>query len=265
MSGYENTSFERDRRSKSLAARRGNGLDAESFVPLLDIDPMLEIPVLDALGRARIAAFVEPLDNHDRIRLYAASVDRVDARTIVASVSRRPPAVTGTAPTGSTPTVTGPPEIAAAESATVREPVLRPDLLDGRDPNAEFDAMIADWHVDTVAAIRSAERDLAREDAEWRARLVPPPTPRTEDDDPNDEEHYVPPAPPPLPRLSIATVFALLVLFASIALLAVGSRLGLPGDLTFLLGVGGILLGSGLLVMRLRERPSDEDDDGAIL
>jgi hypothetical protein len=29
--------------------------------------------------------------------------------------------------------------------------------------------------------------------------------------------------------------------------------------------VAGILLGAGMLVMRLRDRPDDEDDDGAVV
>jgi hypothetical protein len=32
-----------------------------------------------------------------------------------------------------------------------------------------------------------------------------------------------------------------------------------------LLGVGSLLLGAGLLIMRLRERPDDDDDDGAVI
>ncbi len=35
--------------------------------------------------------------------------------------------------------------------------------------------------------------------------------------------------------------------------------------MTFLLGVGGLLVGAGMLVMRLRERPDEDDDDGAVL
>jgi hypothetical protein len=38
--------------------------------------------------------------------------------------------------------------------------------------------------------------------------------------------------------------------------------MGLANQLVWVLGVGGVLLGAGILVSRLRERP-DEDDDGA--
>ena len=48
-------------------------------------------------------------------------------------------------------------------------------------------------------------------------------------------------------------------------MLSAGDWLGLGVDLTFLAGIGGILLGAGMLVMKLRAQPDDDDDDGAIL
>jgi hypothetical protein len=59
----------------------------------------------------------------------------------------------------------------------------------------------------------------------------------------------------------------LVVIAASIAVLAAGTTLGLDSDVAFLLGVGGILTGAGMLIMRLRARPPEEDDgdDGAIV
>ena len=252
--------------------RRENGLTADSFVPLVEVGPELGGRVLDALARARIAAYLEPGPDAARDRLFVASADRSDARTIVTSVSRG--AVTRRVDASSGPTtdkmpdpsvedpsieVAHDPTSSALASSELSDLVVAPDLLHGRDTDAEFTALIADWHVDTVAAIRSAERDLGREDSDWRARLVPV----AEPDD--VEEHYVPPAPPPLPRLAGATIFALLVLIAGIGLLLFGGYLNLGGDVTFLLGIAGILLGAGLLVMRLRERPADEDDDGAIV
>ncbi len=128
------------------------------------------------------------------------------------------------------------------------------------DAQAEFDALVGDWHVDTINAVRAAERDLTREDADWRMRLQLPAAA------PDADDHYVPPAPPPLPRLASATILALVVVAASVLLLAFGQALGLPGDLAFLAGVAGILVGAGLLIMRLRDSSDDdEDDDGAVI
>ncbi len=216
--------------------RRDNGLSATSYVPLADVDPDVGDHLLSALRRARIAAYLEPAAEADRQRLYVATGDRADARTIIVQVAAR----------------------ADGESA-----MRPPDLLDGVDTNAEFSALIADWHVDTINAVRAAERDLTREDAEWRARIEPRFTDASAED---DEEHYVPPPPPPLPRLSGATIGALLIMSASIVVLILGSEFGLPSDFSFLAGVAGVLVGAGILLMRLRERPpDDEDDDGAVV
>ena len=231
--------------------RRDNGLSAASYVPLADVDTDVGDHLLSALRRARIAAYLEPVagggaptegpgasestaSETDRQRLFVATGDRADARTIVQVAAR-------------------------ADGDSAMRP---PDLLEGVDTNAEFSALIADWHVDTINAVRAAERDLSREDAEWRARIEPGfPAASAED----DEEHYVPPAPPPLPRLSWATIWALLIMSASVVVLIVGSEFGLPSDFSFLAGVAGILVGAGILIMRLRERPPDEDDDGAVV
>lgn len=230
----------------SVPGRLDNGLVAPAYVPLTDVDVEVGRHLLTALGRARIAAYLAPVlppgglpgtAVADEVpqRLFVNADERSDARTIVAAAVRALGA--GEQPPG---------------PAT-------DDPLAGLDTDAAFAALVADWHVDTVAAIREAERELSREDADWRERLAQPPAA-----DPVwlDEEHYVPPPPPPLPRLAPATVLALVVLVVSVLVLAAGGMLGLPGDLTLLLGIGGLLVGAGMLVMRLREYP-DEDDDGS--
>jgi hypothetical protein len=238
--------------------RRDNGLAATSFVPLAEVDAALGDLLLQALGRARIAAYLEPTPDPGRQLLYAAAMERGDARTIVSRVSR----AAGAGESGGI----GPGDTADAgdtvtpSSASGPGAVSAPNLLQGRDTDSEFQALVADWHVDTVAAIRSAERDLTREDADWRARISPPPP-----SDADEEEHFVPPPPPPLPRLSPTAIGAIVIIALAIFVLSAGAWLGLGEDLTFLAGIGGILLGAGMLVMKLRAQPDDEDDDGAIL
>lgn len=213
--------------------RRDNGLIATSYVPLTDVAATLAPQVLTALGRARIAAYLAESPRAEALRLYVASAERVDARTIVTSVVR-----------------------AAGDDHPLADP------LDGIDSDAEFERLIADWHVDTHTAIRDAERDLTREDEDWRARLNPPPP---VDDTPwLDDEHYVPPVPPPLPRFAAPTILAMSVIAISIILLGFGGEFGIASRLTLLLGVIGVLLGVGILLTRLRER-GDDDDDGAVL
>lgn len=223
-----------------------NGLAAARYVPLTDIDADIGKHLLTALGRARIAAYLDespvaavPPAAPTR-RLFVAADERGDARTIVAAVVRA---------SGGTP-----PPIPADELKP------RPDPLVGVDTDAAFADLIADWHVDTVTAIREAEKALSREDEDWKARLEQAPAESSW----LDEQHYVPPTPPPMPRLSAPTIMAVLVLAASVLLLVLGGELGIASNVTMLLGVCGVLLSTGILVMRLREN-RDEDDDGAVL
>jgi hypothetical protein len=215
----------------------GNGLAAARYVPLTDVDATIGEHLLTALGRARIPAYLDPSPSRaDTRRLFVSAEERADARTIVAAVVR---AAGGT-----------PPPAPREERAD----------LQNVDVDAAFADLIADWHVDTVTAIRQAEQALSREDADWKARLEAEPA------DPMwlDEQHYVPPAPPPLPRLAAQTVIAMITIVLSILLLALGAQFGIASRLTLLLGVLGVLAGAALLVMRLRAR-RDDDDDGAVL
>jgi len=217
--------------------RRDNGLLATAYVPLTDVSVELGLQLLVALRRSRIAAYlIDAPPPASAQRLYVAADERADARTIAASVIKTAGAAPGT-----------------VEIST--------DPLAGIDAEAEFAAMVADWHVDTHLAIREAERSLNREDEDWRARLNPGPAaePVWLDDD-----HYVPPVPPPLPRFAAPTVLAMTVLAISILLLGLGGEFGLAGRLTLLLGVCGVLAGAAMLVMRLRAF-RDDDDDGAVL
>jgi hypothetical protein len=218
-------------------SRRDNGLVASSYVPLTDVAVPVAPSVLVALGRARIAAYLAETPATSAasgaLRLYVASGERADARTIVASVVR-----------------------ASGEQTQPADP------LAGIDPDAEFARLVADWHVDTHHAIRDAEKQLTREDEDWRLRLNKP---APADETPwLDEQHYVPPAPPPLPRFAAPTIVAMAVLAMSIVILAFGGEFGMASRLVLLLGVLGVLLGAGMLIMRLREH-RDDDDDGAVL
>jgi hypothetical protein len=219
-----------------------NGLVAAHYVPLTDLEPVLAAQLLSALGRARIPAYLDvtPADDGTR-RLFVSADERADARTIVAAVVR---AAGGTVPPAP-----------AHERAS----------LDGVDVDAAFADLIADWHVDTVTAIRNAERALRRDDPDWQAQLEAPEPAQQPPELAWLDEHYVPPPPPPLPRLAAPTITAMAVIALSILVLGLGGELGLADKLTLLLGVLGLLLGAGILLMRLRDRPDDDDDDGAVV
>lgn len=226
-----------------------NGLLASSYVELSDVPAAVAPRLLSALSRARIAAYLaEAPGSHGSLRLYVAAGERSDARTIVAAVLR----AGGEELPGGAP---GEPEVV--------------DPLAGVDTDAEFAALIADWHVDTHTAIRDAERDLTREDEQWRLRLGRGADPGA---DPGagdeltwlDDEHYVPPNPPPWPRPTLPIVVGMVLVAVSIMLFAFGDPLGMPFPLSLFLGVAGITTALVLFVTRLRDY-RDEDDDGAVL
>lgn len=80
--------------------RRGNGLSAPSWRPLVDVDPRLTEPLLAALARAGIAAYAEPAPGtrggYLEVQLPGTPTDRLYtdprhpdlARTVVADESR---------------------------------------------------------------------------------------------------------------------------------------------------------------------------------
>ncbi len=220
--------------------RRDNGLRAPAYVPLTDLDAGLGLLVLDALGRARIAAYLSGPPVHSGFdadpaslhRLFVASDDRVDARMIVAAAIR-------------------------GIGSEVPELAPQSDPRDDVDTRSAFEAVVADWHIDTVAAIRQAERDLSQEDAEWRSRLN---RPQARDETWLDEDHYVPPVPPPLPRLAAPTILAMAVIAVSIIVLGIGGQFGLASGLTFVLGILGLLLGGFILFSRLSEHRRNDGD-----
>jgi hypothetical protein len=225
-----------------------NGLLASSYVELTDVPATIAPQLLSALSRARIAAYLaEAPGSQGSLRLYVASGERADARTIVAAVVRAQGA-------------------AGADIADEAPdaPAGPADPLEGIDADAEFAALVADWHVDTHVAIRDAERALSQEDEDWQLRLSQQESSSPDDFTWLDEGHYVPPNPPPIPRPTAPIVLGLLLVVLSIMLFAFGDPLGMPFTVSLFLGVSGIIGALVLFVMRLREY-RDEDDDGAIL
>jgi hypothetical protein len=230
-----------------------NGLLASSYVALSDVPAERAPHLLTALSRARIAAYLaEAPGVKGALRLYVASGERADARTIVAAVLR---------------------------AGELPEPAVAPsDPLAGIDTDAEFNALIADWHVDTHTAIRDAERALSDADEDWRLRLGRAGAPRdtagtaaekAAGDDPDDvtwldDEHYVPPNPPPLPRPTAPILVGILLIVVSVMLFAFGDPLGMPFTMSLFLGVCGVITALVLFGTRLRQY-RDDDDDGAVL
>lgn len=254
--------------------RRDNGLEASSYVPLRDVDPRVGEHLLDLLRDAGIAAYLEPtsdIDSYTRaVSLPSPPSDRlwVDrnahpaASTLVADHADDPPtapavvvaAVPVSSGRGSTPS--GEPE----ETTQLDEKALWEQIVAGWDRDG--DTPVPRWPAqEDEADGRPAEAGV--ETAEFERTLIRRPAAPVHDPD----DHYLPPPPPPVPRLQRQTVGTLFVIALGITLLFAPGLLGFPADVSFVLGVLGIVGGMGFLIYRMRERlPSDEGpDDGAVV
>jgi hypothetical protein len=221
--------------------RRDNGLDATLWAPLRDVDPRVGEHLLDVLRDAGIAAYLEP----------ASDVGPYTRTVFLPS----PPAD--------------------------RLFVDRTRLGEGRS--------LVDRHADDHAPARgrAAERRPLRrdldEDAEW-ARIVaafeaehgrtvvdeepvdtPPPTPAEPEVLDRPEEHYEPPPPPPVPAPAPASLYAVLLIAVGAVLVIAPRVIGLTSDLGLVLGVAAVVGGVSVLVSRMRERSTDDGDDGAVV
>jgi hypothetical protein len=261
--------------------RRDNGLDARDFVPLIDVDPRVGEHLLDVLGLAGIAAYLQPsADLNPVIRsttLPSRPTDRLwvdrryagEARTLLAQHEE-----------------TMEPEVLAAPQ----------EQSDGIDVDAEWEQIIAGYDAPPATTVKSwpaaedtdeprpteGSRDSTEITPLTRAdhlRPIGPPVlgprdsvlaePSDEDDltDPTDDEGYTPPPPPPVPRPSGHTVFGVVAVLLGFLLFFRPDLLGIGERLTMLLGIIGVLGGAAMLVYRLRDglTADDDPDDGAVV
>ena len=171
-----------------------------------------------------------------------------------------------------------------------RERLARLDqaALDGLgfDPLLVEAAAVVDRHTDEPTAPRPVPPRSDRvtdEDAEF-ARIVaafeaehgrnvvaaeprddPPPPPAERSVLDAFDDHYEPPPPPPLPVLAPASLYALLLIGLGAVLLIAPTRVGLSLDLGLVLGVAAVVGGVSVLVSRMRDRDSDDGDNGAVV
>jgi hypothetical protein len=265
--------------------RRDNGLDARDFVPLVDVDPRVGEHLLDVLGLAGIAAYLQPsADLNPIVRsttLPSRPTDRLWADRRYANEAR---------------------DLLAQHEHEVQIGVEADADDEPRDPELDVDAaweeIIAGYDSDTAARSWPAVEDTddgrggeesysgggsaenapaatARRD-DLRPAGPPAPGPRdhqlaepSDDDvlDSTDEEGYVPPPPPPMPMPSGHAILGVLSVLAGFLLFFRPDLLGIGEDLTMVIGVVGILGGAGMLVYQLRDGLSadDDPDDGAVV
>jgi hypothetical protein len=228
--------------------RRDNGLDAPLWAPLRDVDPRVGEHLLDVLREAGIAAYLEPaadvgpytrtvfLPSPPADRLFVDRARLPEGRSLVdRHADDHAPAA-------------GP----AAERRSTR-----PDL----DEDAEWRRIVAAYeaeHGRTVVeeprpAPAAAPAQPAADAGEGAA------------DDAADEEHYEPPPAPPVPVPSPSTLYAVLLAAAGVVLVGAPGVLGLTTDTGLVLGVAALVGSAALFLSRMRDRSTDDGDDGAVV
>lgn len=219
--------------------RRDNGLDAALWTPLRDVDPRVGEHLLDVLRDAGVAAYLEPSAD---VEPYTRTVSLPSPPSDRLFVDR-------------------------ARSGEARA------LVDEH----------ADDHVQERRRARQPARRDVDEDAEW-ARIVAafeaehgrtvvdedpadplPPTPAEPSVLDRPEEHYEPPPAPPVPAPAPASLYAVLLIAAGAVLVAAPRVIGLSADLGLVIGVTAVAGGVGVLLSRMRERTTDDGDDGAVV
>src|SRR5699024_1965810 len=80
-----------------------------------------------------------------------------------------------------------------------------------------------------------------------------------------ENEHFVPPEPPPLPRPGRGAFVVMLFFVIGLVLLITPALLGVPKTVSMPLGLLSLVVGMGLLLLRVRRRLPDNPgpDDGA--
>ncbi|WP_448623931.1 hypothetical protein [Geodermatophilus sp. URMC 64] len=222
--------------------RRDNGLDAALWSPLRDVDPRVGEHLLDVLYAAGIAAYLEPaadvgpytrtvfLPSPPSDRLYVDRARRAEARALV--------------------------DTQADEHARGQVPErarIRRDL----DEDAEWARI--------VAAFEAEHGHTVVEDAPADAPLPPPPPPAEPEVLDRPEEHFEPPPAPPVPLPSPHSLYAFLLIAAGVLLVWAPGVIGLSSDVGLVLGVTAVAAGVFTAVSRMRDRSTDDGDDGAVV
>jgi hypothetical protein len=221
--------------------RRDNGLDAALWSPLTDVDPRVGEHLLDLLGTAGIAAYLEPATD---VAPYTRTVFLPSPPADRLFVDRSRTGEAGDLLAQQGDLLPAPPPAAPAP----------PPLT---DDDLEFARIVAAFEAEHGPA--PVVHEEPRDDP------PPPPAEPSVLDALDAADHYEPPPPPPLPVLSPATLYALLLLVAGVLLVFRPGTLGLSADVGLVLGVAAVIGGVFVLVSRMRERSIDDGDDGAVV
>ncbi|GAA3734406.1 hypothetical protein HDA32_003846 [Spinactinospora alkalitolerans] len=279
-----------------MTHRRGNGLLADAYVPLILLPPALADTMLDALRRAGIAAYAVPLgedvpalrdapmEDPPADHLYVDANERRSAEEILRSelpgLEEHTIEVGGQEPAGAAENTEpmAPTDPAARETAPAGgsgDDEVWADLVARFYESGDRDSAWPD--AENVSAGRLDDR-LDLEDLDATDELDPPgsvaedreghPAGAERRAELDDGDHYIPPPPPPLPRGDLTSRLAWGGLFGGPVLLLVSTLLGLPvPDWLAFCAVAGFVAGFVVLVIRMGDRPPRDSgpDDGAVL
>jgi hypothetical protein len=248
-------------------SRRGNGLSADTYAPLIDVAPELADALLTALEEAGIAAYAmpgeeaadetpeAPLD-----RLYVDATREAAAEDILhGHLARlREQRVGSAEPESEEPDAT-----AGSPAAT-----------DQQDEEAIWAQIVAGFDAEPAEGEtpwpEQENVDSEGQDESGRlptARVIDYPGQNDELDDEAeaDEDHFIPPPPPPLPATDPVTKGAWVALVGGPLYLLLTVILGwdVPGWAAFV-AVAAFIGGFVALVLRMGDEPRDPDD-GAVV
>lgn len=252
---------------------RDNGLPAQEWTHVADLDPWLADAALDALRRAGVAAYATPhpghagpyLDVHlpDRPtdRLYVESGARERAAAVLADLERTSGDV---GPPWTEPVGDG---SSLDIDATFAEIVSQFDTGTAAQEPLSAVGDDAEESSDPTAGERPSGR-LIRGTHGWDDLLTEPAHGADPDEGPEDDDGYVPPPPPAVPRGTPLRRFAWAAVLGAplVVILSVLLSYGLDGW-TGLLVVAAFVGGLVTLVVTLEDRPPDDDgpDHGAVV
>ncbi|HUR74314.1 MAG TPA: hypothetical protein VMZ00_08560 [Sporichthya sp.] len=251
--------------------KRNNGLSAERWAPLVDLEPQFADALLEALREEGVAAYASPAPGvrgpYLDIQLPNTPTDRVwvDAGATGAAQqvldSRRS-------------------EFGPAETeASPAEP-------DDTDYDAAFRAIVAGYgktgtdEVVPWSPAEDVETDTPNAGGSWRVLRRSDSDPGEEGDEgwgvvegaapeppePVEDEHYVPPPPPPLPRMDKNTKLAWAgVIGGPIFLILFTALSWSPIPYATFFAIAAFVGGFGSLVYRMTDDGPGHGDDGAIV
>jgi len=233
-------------------ARLENGLPADEWLLLADVEALFTEHVLESLADQGIAAYAEPSTAPEATYLGSGRSGGPSDRVMV---DRRYRSQARAVLAGLLPEL----RAEVAESRRQADDTSWQQIVNGLSSEG-----VGSRRVDVDDA--AGESEVAAD--EWSDVRPDPANTGVDADLADEQEHYVPPEPPPFPTTDTVNRFAWVGLIGGPAFLILGTLLGWSVDgVAALLAVGAFVGGFVTLVARMKDGPSidDDGDDGAVV